>query len=195
MLTRRDFLSGAAAAASIFGRVASAAAQQPRYDLLIRGGRVIDPSSRIDAIRDVAIAGGRIAAVEGSITASAADMFDARGKLVVPGMLDIHTHVARSAEGAGLVLQDGVTGWIDAGTYGAERIADAIAIARSAPQVGGVLINIGRGGVVNGGETMDLANADVAAARDAIMGNREFIVGVKARLSRDVAGENDYEVL
>ena len=58
-----------------------------------------------------------------------------------------------------------------------------------------MLINIGRAGILPDGDTMDLARADVAAARDAIAKNREFIVGVKARLSRDVAGANDYEVL
>jgi dihydroorotase len=93
------------------------------------------------------------------------------------------------------VLQDGVTGWIDAGSQGADHIADTIAVARSAPQPGRVLINIGRAGILPDGDTMDLARADVDAARNAIANNREFIVGVKARLSRDVAGANDYEVL
>ena len=79
-------------------------AQASRYDLIIRGGRVIDPSARLDAVRDIAIASGRIAAVEARITAEAAETIDARGKLVVPGLLDIHTHVGRSAEGASLVL-------------------------------------------------------------------------------------------
>jgi dihydroorotase len=169
--------------------------QPARYDLLIRGGRVIDPSVRLDEIRDVAISGGRIAAVEASITANAADTIDARGKVVVPGLIDIHTHTARTAEGPGLVLQDGVTGWIDAGSQGADHIADPVAVARSSPQQGRVLINIGRAGILPKGDTMDLARADVGAARDAIAKNRDIIVGVKARLSRDVAGANDYEVI
>src|SRR5262245_32094536 len=162
---------------------------------MIKGGRVIDPSVRLDAIRDVAISGGRIAAVEASVAGEAADTIDARGKLVVPGLIDIHTHTARAAEGPGMVLQDGVTGWIDAGSAGADQIADRIAVARSSVQQGRVLINIGRAGVIPEGDTMDLARADVGAARDAIAKNREFIVGVKARLSRDVAGTNDAEVL
>jgi len=196
MLSRRRFLSAAAAGAAMFARPARAvAAQAARYDLIIRGGRVIDPSLRLDGIRDVAISGGRIAAIEAAITAESADSIDARGTLVVPGLIDIHSHVARSADGPGLVLQDGVTGWIDAGSQGADHIADTIAVARSAPQQGRVLINIGRAGILPGGDTMDLARADVGAARDAIAKNREFIAGVKARLSRDVAGENDYEVL
>jgi dihydroorotase len=191
MLSRRAFVSGAAAIAVR----AAAGAQGRTYDLIIRGGRVIDPSARLDAIRDVAIAGGRIAAVSASMAADTPDTLDARGKLVVPGLLDIHTHVARSADGPPLVLQDGVTGWIDAGSQGADHVADTIAIARSSPQQGRVLINIGRAGILPEGDTMDLARADVSAAREAIARNRDFIVGVKARLSRDVAGANDYEVL
>jgi dihydroorotase len=196
MLNRRQFVSTLVAGGTMLGRAHSlVAAAAARYDLIIRGGRVIDPSVRLDAIRDVAVSGGRIAAVETSISGDATGAIDARGKLVVPGLLDIHTHAARSAEGPRLVLQDGVTGWIDAGSQGADHIADAIAVARSSPQQGRVLINIGRAGILAEGDTMDLARADVGAARDAIARNREFIVGVKARLSRDVAGANDYEVL
>ena len=195
MMTRRDFLTTAAAGAAVVARTARAAAQTVRYDLIIRGGRVIDPSARLDAIRDVGISGGRIAAIGANITATAADTLDARGKLVIPGMIDIHTHTARYAEGPSLVLEDGVTGWIDAGSQGADHIADTVAVARSAPQIGRVLINIGRAGILPEGDTMDLARADVGAARDAIAKNRDFIVGVKARLSRDVAGANDFDVL
>jgi dihydroorotase len=194
MLNRRQFLTAAVtASAAMFvrGRRAFAAT----YDLIIKGGRVIDPSVGLDAIRDVAISGGRIVAVESTITGDAAGTIDARGKLVVPGLIDIHTHTARSADGPGLVLQDGVTGWIDAGTQGADHIADTIAVARSSPQQARVLINIGRAGILPEGDTMDLKRADVAAAREAIAKNRDFIAGVKARLSRDVAGANDYEVL
>src|SRR4029079_18517073 len=159
------------------------------------GGRVIDPSVRLDAVADVAISGGRIAAVERNLSADATEVLDARGKLVVAGLIDIHTHCGRSADGPGMVLQDGVTGWIDAGSQGADHIADTIAVARSSPPPGRVLINIGRAGILPEGDTMDLARADVSAAREAISKNRDFIAGVKARLSRDVAGANDYELL
>jgi len=195
MLNRRQFLSGVAASAAMVARAPRAFAAAPKYDLIIRAGRVIDPSVRLDAIRDVAISDGRIAAVQANIAGDAADTIDARGKLVVPGLLDIHTHTGRSAEGPGRVLRDGVTGWIDAGSQGADHIGDIIAVARSAPQQGRVLINIGRAGILPDGDTMDLNRADVGAARDAIARNRDFIVGVKARLSREVAGTNDFEVL
>jgi dihydroorotase len=193
MVSRREFLAAAAGVALSARRPAAAAAGN--YDLVISGGRVIDPSARLDAIRDVAISGGRIAVVAPRISPEAAEVLDARGRLVVPGLIDIHTHAARSADGAAQMLQDGVTGWIDAGSQGADRIAEAVRITRAAPQPGRILINIGRAGILPDGDTMDVARADVMAARDAISANRDVIVGVKARLSRDVAGENDYEVL
>jgi dihydroorotase len=195
MMNRRQFVYLAAAGAAMLTRATDTFAAAENYDLIIRGGRVIDPSLRLDAIRDVAIAGNRIAAVDANITATAAETIDARGKLVVPGLIDIHTHAARTAGGPGLCLADGVTGWVDAGSQGADHIGDTIAVAKSAPQQGRVLINIGRAGILPEGDTMDIARADVGAAKDAIAKNRDLIVGVKARLSRDVAGANDFEVL
>jgi len=191
-MNRRQFLHAAAAGAATVARPARLAAAQ--YDLIIRGGRVIDPSLRIDAVRDVAIAGGRIAAVEAALAAEAAAVVDARGRLVVPGLIDIHTHYAREKEGALVGLADGVTGWIDAGSQGADRIADLIAIARAAPQPGRVLMNIGRAGILPDGDTMDLKLADVEAAKAAIARHRDFIVGIKARLTKGVAAD-DVEVL
>ena len=195
MMNRRRFLRTAAAATALASRVPNAFAQSATYDLIIRGGRVIDPSLRIDAILDVAIAQGRISAVESSIAGNAAETIDARGTLVVPGLIDIHTHAARTSEGPGLMLSDGVTGWIDAGSQGADGIGDVVAVARTSPQPGRVLVNVGRAGILPDGDTMDITNADTGALRDAIARNRDVVVGVKARLSGAVTGENDTEVL
>jgi dihydroorotase len=188
-LNRRQFIF-TAAGGTLFSRLAPA-----KYDLIVKGGRVIDPSAKLNAVRDVAISGGKIAAINANIDADATQVIDARGKLVVPGLIDIHTHAGRSNDGPPLCLADGVTGFIDAGSYGADRINETIAVAKSARQQGRVLINIGRAGILPEGDTMDISHADTAVARDAITRNREMIVGVKARLSRDVAGANDYEVL
>jgi dihydroorotase len=166
------------------------------YDLIIRGGRVIDPSIGLDAARDVAVSGGRIMAVAANIASDSAVTIDARGKIVTPGLIDIHTHAGRSADGPPMCLQDGVTGWVDAGTGGADNMDAVAAIARGAPQLGRCLVNIARSGVIApGGELHDLNAANVALAQAAIARNRDVVIGVKARLSDNVAGANDLEAL
>src|SRR5262245_8878602 len=109
-VTRRTFLQqlGSAATLPAVGGLsagltpAPAAAQvmspQVSYDLLIQGGRVIDPVQRISGVRDVAIAGGRIARIAENIPAAQArQVYNAAGKLVTPGLIDMHTHVYQSA--------------------------------------------------------------------------------------------------
>ena len=183
-----------AAGAAMFARIPKAFAAT--YDLIIRAGRVIDPSAGLDAIRDVAITGGKIAAVEPNIAGDAIETIDARGKIVAPGLIDIHTHAGRSKDGPPMCLQDGVTGWVDAGTGGADNMDAVAAVARGAPQIGRCLVNIARTGVIApGGELHDVNSANVALAQGAIARNRDVVVGVKARLSNNVAGPNDLEAL
>ncbi|MGJ4959602.1 amidohydrolase/deacetylase family metallohydrolase [Bradyrhizobium sp. HKCCYLRH2015] len=92
------------------------------FDLLLRGGRVIDPASGIDGLRDVAIRNGRIAAVQSDILpTSAKDVIDVSGQLVLPGLIDTHAHVYQYVTGrfgmnADMVgVQSGVTSLIDQG--------------------------------------------------------------------------------
>jgi len=194
-MNRRQFLYAATVAATS-GRTADVlAAAAAKYDLIIKEGRVIDPSRKLNAICDVAIADGRIVAVHANISAPAAETIDAHGKLVVPRLIDIHTHATRVQDGTALCLADGVTGLIDAGSQGADHISEAVAVAQAAPQQCRVLINIGRAGVLPEGDTMDITRADAGATGAAIERNREMIVGIKALLSREVAGPNDFEVL
>jgi dihydroorotase len=194
MLTRRSFLrttaaTGVATVAGVGGLLGA------KYDVVIRGGRVIDPARRLDSVMDVAVTGGKIAAVlpAGSAT-DAAQMFDATGKLVVPGLIDIHTH-ARSKEMPAICLSDGVTSLVDAGSQGADHVDDVVAVAKGAPNRVRILLNIARTGILSDGELLDINRVDVAAARKAIERHRDLIVGVKARISRSVAGTNDLEAL
>jgi len=193
MMNRRQFLATSTAATAMFARAPGALAAT--YGLLIKGGRVIDPSVGLDAIRDVAIAGGKIAAVEANIAGEAADTIDASGRIVTPGLIDIHTHAGRSKEGPPLALQDGVTCWVDAGSAGADNIDQIAAVARGAPQLGRALVNIARTGTAPGGELMDIERANVDLARGAVLRHRDIVVGIKARLSNNVAGTNDLEAL
>jgi dihydroorotase len=74
--------------------LASPALSQSKYDLLLKNGHVIDPKNNINEVRDVAITGGQIAAVEKNIApATAAKVVDARGLYITPGLIDIHVHV------------------------------------------------------------------------------------------------------
>jgi dihydroorotase len=192
MMNRRQLIC--AVGAVLLARIPKAFAAT--YDLIIKGGRVIDPSTGLDGARDLAISGGRIAAVASNIAADAAETIDARGKIVAPGLIDIHTHAGRSKDEPPMCLQDGVTGWVDAGTGGADNIDEVAAIARGAPQIGRCLVNIARTGViVPGGELHDINAANVALAQAAIARNRDVVIGVKVRLSDNVTDANDLEAL
>jgi len=185
MLNRRQFCCGVAGGAMVAG-IAPARAATP--DLVIKGGRVVDPSLGVNAARDVAIAEGRIVAVEPDIAAGAADVLDARGKLVVPGLIDIHTHTARDKAFAPICLADGVTAMVDAGSRGADLIDDGVAVAKAAPNQLRLLINLSRKGTL---PEMTLDLADVALARAAIARHRDTIVGIKARMERKAWGGAD----
>ena len=75
-------------------------AANPSYDVLLRGGHVICSASKVNGIMDVAVKDGRIAAVQTDILpASAKEVIDVRGKLVLPGMIDTHAHVYRYVSG------------------------------------------------------------------------------------------------
>lgn len=194
---RRQFLQTAATLS------AALAARNPllgaTYDLVIRGGRVIDPAQRIDRVTDVAIRDGKIASLGKNIPASpAAESIDASGKLVVPGLIDLHLH-ARDAElPPSAILALGVTSMLDAGSRGADNVDQLIEVARNAPNRMRILLNIGRlGNNPNGrAEFLDgIEQADVPKARAAVEKHREWIVGIKARLSRGIAADRDMEVL
>jgi len=94
--------------------------QKQRFDLVLKGGRVIDPAQQIDGIQDVAVAGGKIAAVGPDLSGSGKAV-DVRGALVLPGLIDTHAHVFRHVTGrfgldADLVgVQSGVTTLVDQG--------------------------------------------------------------------------------
>jgi len=193
-MLRRDFLRA--------GLVAPVALSNPSglfaadYDLLIRGGRVLDASQRMDRVADVAIQGGRIAAIRTNIAPSAArEVIDATGKLVTPGLIDLHTHMADPQMTPSACLTDGVTSLLDAGSRGCDNVDDLLKIVQSAPNHVRILLNIGHLGVLPDGELHDIENAKVAATRQTIERHREWIVGIKARLSQTVAGDHDLEAL
>jgi dihydroorotase len=196
-MNRRQFFQTAGAFPSLIAvrKPLSAAT----YDLVVHGGRVIDPAQRIDRVMDVAIRGGKVAALGPNIpVSSATDSIDATGKLVVPGLIDIHLHARDAALPPSAIMALGVTSMVDAGSRGADNVDQLIEVARTAPNRMRILLNIGRlGNNPNGrGEFLDnIDQADVAKARAAVKEHRNWIVGIKARLSRGIAAEHDAEVL
>jgi dihydroorotase len=192
VINRREFLYSSALLA---GLPLPAAA---KYDLVIKGGRVLDPSQKLDRTMDVAVRDGKIAALQANIPSSeATEVLDAKGRLVTPGLIDIHAHPRPGELPPEKCLAAGVTTVVDGGSRGATGIQDMIDVANKAPNRVRVLINVSKlGNVTEGpGELTDLANVDVDAARAAVSRHRDVIVGVKARLSRNIAGQNDLEGL
>jgi len=122
-------LTAGSAAAAPQGRDASPTGAAAVYDLLIAGGQVIDPSQNLSAQRDVAIAGGRIALIAANIPpGQARQVYDAKGKIVTPGLIDLHTHVYQYGISLGVDsdivgFQNGVTTVLDCGSSGAGTFA------------------------------------------------------------------------
>jgi dihydroorotase len=194
MPTRRTFLFTAAATTAA-AAVADSRIFAAKYDLVIKGGRVIDPAAKLDRVVDIAIAGGRIAELRANIPAiDALDVLDASGKLVTPGLVDIHAHIDREMPPAHC-LGTGVTSLVDAGSRGANNVEEIVALAKDAPNRVRVLLNLSRLGLGGKGELLDFANADVDAARRAIDAHRDVVIGIKARLSRNVVGDRDLDAI
>jgi dihydroorotase len=162
-----------------------------RYDLLIRGGTVIDPANGRHEIADVAVAGGRIAAVGPDLPGEAAEVADARGLLVTPGLVDLHTHCYWGAtywgiEADPVAARTGVTTWLDAGSAGAFTFPGFRRYAAEASRARVfALLNISSIGLV--ARTAELANleyCDVDLGALLVEGNRDLILGIKARVDR-----------
>src|SRR5947209_1060358 len=162
----------------------STAAYAQQYDLLLRGGRVIDPANGVDARRDVAVTGGRIAAVQADIPAAQARrVVDVSGSYVVPGLIDLHSHVF-GYEGSltpdVTALAAGTTTIVDAGGSG-WRTFDEFRRTVIGPSKTRVLalINIVGKGMVGEPYESDVEDMDPAKTADAILRNKEVIVGIK----------------
>ncbi len=169
------------------------------YDLLIRGGRLIDPARGIHAVRDVAFAGGLVAAVgENLPTAEAARVIEATGRLVTPGLIDLHVHVFEGVSHYGIApdptcLAKGATTVVDAGSAGADTFPGfrKYVIETSATRIFAQL-NISSMGMIAEriGELDDLKWASVPRALETIEKHRDVILGVKVRLTRhSIVGE------
>lgn len=167
------------------------------HDILIRGGKVIDPSQGLSADRDVAIAGGKIAALCDPGTAGEArHTVDATGYIVTPGLIDLHvhvyTHIPLGLDADQLSLSGGVTTMLDTGSAGSNNF-DAFrrdCIDRARCQVLG-LVNLSRAGLVASelGELMDRRYADPDGVVRTIARHPGVAVGVKIRAGAHIIGK------
>jgi dihydroorotase len=159
------------------------------YDLLIAGGRVVDPSQNLAAERDVAILHGKIARVEANIPhTQARQVYDAKGKLVTPGLIDLHTHVYEYGQTLGVNpervgVQSGVTTVLDCGSVGAPMWAGFRKfIIQGATTKIYALLNISTAGCCLDEVYLDPRLIDAKGARSMIEQNRDIILGVKVRI-------------
>ena len=172
--------------------------KSPQYDLLLKGGHVIDPANRIDQKADVAVSTGRIAAVEPDMAPTrAGKVVDVNGLYVTPGLVDIHVHIgyggvpdnwystsARSrippfGVPADLMLTSGVTTVVDTGSAGADTFLRQKEMVMDQARVRVLaFLNIVANGM-NGGLEQRIDQMDSQLCSEVIQKHRDVIVGVK----------------
>jgi len=169
------------------------------YDLLIKGGTVIDPGQGLNGVHDVALADGKVAAVEPSISGDAREVIDATGLIVTPGLIDMHIHAywgvcCYGLEPDAINLGRGVTTAMDCGSSGAETFDHfrRTVIERVDTRLY-ALLNISAMGIISAdiGELLDMRWALVDAAADMGRRNRDRVLGIKVRLSYHTIGHDD----
>jgi dihydroorotase len=180
----------------------------PVYDLLIRGGHLVDPSQGLSAETDIALREGKVARIAANITESEArQVLDARKMIVTPGLVDVHVHVYDGVAPLGIpadpnCIAKGATTVVDAGSAGAHTFPGLKQyVVRMVETRVYALLNIsvvGQSTLSDGnphGELLDLRYANPKLAIRTIEQNRDVILGVKVRLSRSIAGDNDLRAL
>jgi len=173
------------------------------HDLILKNGRVIDPSQGIDRVMDVAFAGGRVAALGRKIEPSGQPQVqDISGRIVAPGFIDLHTHVYWGGTSLGvdaneLAVKSGVTTFVDAGSAGPGNYPGFLkhVIEPSTPRILAYL-HVSFAGIfgfskrIMVGESNDLRLMSPADAVEVVEANRDTIVGIKVRVGRHASGSS-----
>jgi dihydroorotase len=162
------------------------------YDLILKGGTVVDPAAGLHARRDVAFAGGHVAAVGEGLTGGAAEV-DCAGRIVAPGMIDLHVHIYWGVSYLGIeadpnCVARGVTTAVDAGSAGADTFPGLRRYVIEASDTRlYAMLNIAAQGMLHAeiGEFDDLRYSSVPRALAMIEQHRDLILGVKVRLTRE----------
>ena len=170
-------------------------------ELILRGGRVIDPSQGLDGIRDVAFANGKVADIATRLDSATAEVRDVSGLIVTPGLIDIRTHVYWGGTSLGIDAEEfcrtsGVTTAVDTGSAGPGNFMGfrKHVIERSAVRILAYL-HVSHAGIygfsntVMVGESEDIRLMDPVTAAEVADANRDVIVGIKVRVGRHASGD------
>ena len=197
-------LGGVLAVGTMSAAVRAAMGPNDKFDLLIKGGELLDPSQKLRGRRDIGMRFGRIEAIEADIPVARANrVLEAAGRTVLPGLVDLHSHVYPYGSAIGipadeLVPYQASTTVVSAGDAGANNLA---ALRRFI--VGGTrsrvfaFVHIANNGL-SGFPVPELFNidyADPALAARALAENADIVIGVKVRMSENVINQHGLEPL
>lgn len=172
------------------------------HDLILKGGRVIDPEQGLDAVLDLAFAGGKVAALGPDLGREAREVRNVAGRIVTPGLIDMHSHVYWGGTSLGvdaetIAKRSGTTTFVDAGSAGAGNFAGLrkFIVEPAAPRILAYL-NISFPGIfafsktVMMGECEDLRLLDSRECLALAEKNLDLIVGIKARVGARAGGSS-----
>lgn len=172
-------------------------------ELVLKGGRVIDPSQNLDGVADVVFADGKVRAVgRDAPHARDAEVHDAKGLIVTPGLIDLHTHVywggtSLGVDAPALARRSGTTTFVDAGSagpgnfHGFRKHVIEPSPVRILPY-----LNVSFAGIyafspsVMIGECADIRLLDLRECRRVAQENRDLVVGIKVRVGRGASGDS-----
>jgi len=183
-------------------RSATELGNQVHYDLILKGGRVLDPSQDMDELADVAFADGKVAAIGPALTSPGAEICDVSGSIVAPGFIDLHTHVywggtSLGVDAGSIARRSGVTTFVDAGSAGPGNYRGFLehVIKPSDPRILAYL-HVSFAGIfafsrrIMVGESGDMRLISPADAVEVARANRDTIVGIKVRVGRFASGDS-----
>jgi dihydroorotase len=207
MQSRRQFMAAAGASTLFAGSPALGQAPMgpdDKFDLLVKGGEVIDPSQNLRAKRDIGLRFGQVAALAEDIPATRANrVLDAAGRIVAPGLIDLHAHVYPYGSAIGipadeLVAHQGTTTCVSAGDAGANNFAafrrHIVAQTRTRLYAYVHIANMG----LSAFPVPELYNIDFAqvdACARTVAENADIVLGVKVRMSENVVAKYGAEPL
>ncbi|KMO15668.1 dihydroorotase [Methylobacterium indicum] len=170
------------------------------FDLVLAGGRVVDPSQSIDRVADVAFADGKVAAIGEGLSASARTVHDCAGRLVTPGLIDLHTHVywggtSLGVDAPALARSGAVTTFVDTGSAGPGNFPGFRRhVVEPSPVRIIPLMSVSFAGIyafskrVNVGESGDQRLLSAPAALEVALAHRDVLGGLKVRVGRNAGG-------